>query len=77
MATSALVPPMSTVTILVAPASRATWAAPITPEAGPESSVCTGSSAARDAVITPPLDFVDSACARRPRAAAPASRRWK
>ena len=65
-ATSALVPPMSRLIVSVVCVIFATWAAPITPAAVPERSACEQSLLARDAVITPPLDFVIMAVAGTP-----------
>ncbi len=72
-ATSALVPPMSKVISRSKPAALPTNAAPITPAAGPESSVSTGRRPASAAGMMPPFDLVDSTGARMPRSRIPAS----
>ena len=76
-ATSALVPPMSKVITRSWPACRATNDAPMTPAAGPESNVSTGRRPASDAVMTPPLDFVESTGAPMPSPRRPRSRSSK
>ena len=57
-AMSALVPPMSNVIRFRYPAGMQTDAAPMTPEAGPDSIVSAVAWRASRAVVTPPLDFV-------------------
>src|SRR5882757_3288089 len=57
-ATSVDVPPMSKVMTLSMPANSAAYAAPVTPPAGPDKIVVTGSRAAFAAEITPPLDCI-------------------
>jgi hypothetical protein len=57
-ATSALVPPISSVTKSAMPNSDAMRTAPVTPAAGPESRVSAGRSRALRAVISPPLERV-------------------
>ncbi len=55
--------------------ARATWLAPITPEAVPENTIWMQSVLACSAVMTPPFDLVTAVpAARRPRAAPPAGR---
>ena len=49
----------------------------MTPAAGPDSSVSTGRSPASAAVMTPPLDFVDSTGAVTPRLRSSRSRSAK
>ena len=55
---SALVPPTSIEMMSARPAGRATLTAPITPAAGPESTVCTGWRTQVAALVTPPSDFM-------------------
>ena len=54
--TSVLVPPMSQVMTLPKPAARAAPTPAVTPPAGPESTVRTGSRRARARGMTPPFD---------------------
>jgi hypothetical protein len=65
-AMSALVPPISKVSNRCSPASSPMYRAPITPDAGPESSVCTGAFPALAADITPPFDLVERTGAGTP-----------
>lgn len=62
------VPPMSSVRIFSSPISRPVKAAPITPEAGPESNVSTGRAPAASSPMTPPLDLVEKIRVRTPKA---------
>ncbi len=55
---SALVPPTSMEITSPLPAERATLTAPITPAAGPESTVWTGWRTQVGALVTPPSDFM-------------------
>ena len=66
VATSALVPPMSSVIALGASQSRATYAPPITPAAVPDSTICTQSVLPRSARIIPPFDLVTNGSAGTP-----------
>ena len=59
---SVLVPPMSIVRMLRSPAARARYWTAVTPEAGPESSVCTGKRRASAAAMAPPLERVTNNC---------------
>ena len=52
----AVVPPMSKLMTRVSPICAATTCEPMTPPAGPDSTMCTGSSMAACAVVSPPLD---------------------
>ncbi len=54
--TSVEVPPMSKVTTSENPAAAAAQIAPVTPPAGPESTVRTGSCLVSSVVSSPPLD---------------------
>ena len=65
-AKSAEVPPISSVRMRLSPACRASQAAPITPEAVPESSMETQSRRPAPAVISPPLERVSIARAGTP-----------
>jgi hypothetical protein len=56
VATSVEVPPMSNVRIRSRPARVATYAAPCTPPAGPESTVWTGVERAESRLIKPPSE---------------------
>ena len=58
IATSALVPPTSNDSTFLAPASAAMRAAPITPEAVPDSSIWIGADLPSSARMTPPFDLV-------------------
>ena len=72
---SAEVPPMSSVRACGTPACRARNAAPITPEAVPDSSIPTQAVLPSAAPIMPPFDFVTIGAAGTPRSAsAPSSR---
>ena len=57
-ATSADVPPTSKLSTSEAPTRAATSAAPMTPEAVPESSIATGSVLPSAAAMIPPFDLV-------------------
>jgi hypothetical protein len=57
-AMSALVPPTSSVMMLGKPARLATYAAPITPDAGPDRSVAAVWLRAAATGMMPPFDFV-------------------
>ena len=70
-ATSALVPPMSSVITLGWPASRATQAAPITPDAVPDRTMLTQARLPSSARMMPPLDLVISGSAVTPRLSRP------
>ena len=65
---SALVPPTSIEMTSVKPAARATLTAPMTPAAGPDSTVCTGWRTQVGALVTPPSDFMIRSGARTPSA---------
>ena len=65
---SALVPPTSIEITSAKPAARAMLTAPITPAAGPESTVCTGWRTHVGALVTPPSDFMMSSGAFTPMA---------
>ena len=53
-------PPISKPMMRSKPAQRATWQAPMTPPAGPDNTVRTGSGAARRAEMMPPEDCITS-----------------
>ena len=72
-AMSALVPPTSSVITFGRPAWPATYAAPITPDAGPDKSVATVWRRAAATGMMPPFDFVTCGVAGTPRAASAAS----
>ena len=73
--TSKLVPPMSTEIVFRWPARLARMTPPITPAAGPESTVRTGLSAADPAVVVPPFDCMMWTSEDRPSAEMPSSSR--
>ena len=73
-AMSALVPPTSSVMTFGKPARPATYAAPMTPDAGPESSVAAARVRAAATGMMPPLDFVTYGMAGAPRAASACSK---
>ena len=73
-AMSALVPPTSSVITFGRPACVATYAAPITPDAGPESKVVTVCARAAVTGMMPPFDFVTCAVAGTPRAGSACSK---
>ena len=57
---------MSRLIAFLRPHMRATWLAPMTPDAVPESSICTEWRLPSSALITPPFDFVMSGAALTP-----------
>ena len=63
---SALVPPTSMEMMSPNPALRAMLTAPLTPAAGPDSTVCTGWRTHVAALVTPPSDFMIRSGARTP-----------
>ena len=65
-ATSALVPPISSVTAFSTPQARATKAPPITPDAVPDSTMFTQEVFPSSADMTPPFDLVMSGSAGTP-----------
>ena len=75
--TSKLVPPMSTEIVFGWPARPARMTPPITPAAGPDSTVRTGVSAADPAVVVPPFDCMMCTSDDRPRAEMPSSNRLR
>ncbi len=58
MPTSALVPPMSSVSTFSSPSAFAMCSVAVIPPAGPDITVCTGASAAAPESMAPPFDFI-------------------
>ena len=58
MPTSALVPPMSSVSTFGSPSARATCSVAVIPPAGPLITVWIGASAAAPESMAPPFDFI-------------------